>query len=516
MEEVRIGDIKWMGCNNNGYNAKIYYKNKFVVLCIQTHPKAEKRFIWDNEGKKYRDDLNELMRRNNRTLSEIVDIFLNSVDKPKLNHVIPEPTPIRVSTMTFICKLKFKDDVEEEVYIDLKTLVNHFSDNEGIITIKTVDTTKNNKKSFYNQVTLLVNHKTFNVNVKVFKNGQLQMTGCKSEQNAIDTAYLVAKLLLKTNSDIVIDVELSNSHNMYTCEYNKVYTISNLDSSDDIWEGEPIGYYEVEQRNSKLRGQTRLYILDKDTEKYNVVFSKKDSYHLIWETFVPELYRKIYNTNGEHVGEQRIVFDEEFKEYQELKYVHKNNAIFSKDSNDRRVKFILKDDLTVETRGKQKIGVIQDIYYNNNDNNNVKEREKKLEIKTWYETVRYSEDREFVVINEKVAMINTDYVCGFEINRRNLNRILVHEYNLESILKIEKYPGINTKFYTNDSNQNNNGKFVCDCEDMDCECERVSVLTFKSGKIIITGAKKMSHVEAVYQKFNEILRTHFEKIFIRR
>ena len=113
-------------------------------------------------------------------------------------------------------------------------------------------------------------------------------------------------------------------------------------------------------------------------------------------------------------------------------------------------------------------------------------------------------------------MINSDYVCGFEINRVNLNRVLVNDYHLKSILKLEKYPGVNTKFYVNDTNDHNNGTFICKCEQEGCDCSRVSVLTFKSGKIIITGAKKISHVETVYEKFNEILREYFEIIVIRR
>ena len=526
MDDWRIGDVNWMGFNNSGYNAKIYYKNKFVVLCIQTHPKAEKRFLWDNDGKKYRDELSILMKKNNKTLSEFVDMFLRQIEKPKVQYNIPEPTPIRVSTMTIVCQLKFRDDNEEEVYIDLRTLVQYLEldgrivkagtketgndiedDNESIVSTSSKGK-KKDKKSFYNQVTLLVNFITFNVNVKVFKNGHLQMTGCKSEENAIETANIVANALLKTKGDIVVDTVLSKDK-MYVCEFDKVYSVLDYETGD----AEPIGYYEIEQRNSKLRGQTRLYMLDKETEKYNPVFYTSEG-HLVWETFTSDVYRKVYNTNGEHIGDQRIVFDDEYAEdYQDLDYVHKNNAIFSKDKRDRRVKFLLKDDMTVETRGKQKVGHIKSYI---DDDNEYGDKDSEKQLVTWYETVRYSEGRGFEITNMKIGMINTDYVCGFEINRSNLNKVLVHNYNLESILKIEKYPGVNTKLYTNDTNNHNDGSFVCRCKEEKCGCSKVSVLTFKSGKIIITGAKKMSHIEAVYKKFNKILRTHFEDIAIHR
>lgn len=532
IKDWRVGDIKWMGQNNTGYNAKLYYKNKFVLLCVQTHPKAEKRYIWDKEGKKYVEKLNEVMYKNNKTLEEYIDIYLNEM-KLLMNKVEneypPEPNNIRISTMTIICQLKFKDNINEEVYIDLRTLVQYIKLNDTnkyprVIQLgkkvnnkkkknKEIEEEDIKKKCFYNQVTLLVSFKEFNVNVKVFKNGQLQMTGCKSEDNAIETAQIIGDILLKTTDDIVIDTILDNNDKVYKCKFNKVYSIIDEESGD----AEPIGYYEVEERNSKLRGQKRLYILDKETEKYNCVFYS-DENTLIWEMFTNKLYRKIYNTNCEHIGEERLIFNDEYKdEYQELDYIHKNNAIFSKDNNNRRVKFILKDDMTIENRSKQKVGVIYTHYFIDDFKERYKTFNKdKKTLVTWYETVRYGKGRGFMVINMKIGMINTDYNCNFEINRMNLNKILITEYNLESILKMEKYPGVNTKFYTNDINYNNNNTFICICDEENCECSRVTVLTFKSGRIIITGAKKLSHIRDVYVFFNYILKKHYNEISIRR
>lgn len=108
------------------------------------------------------------------------------------------PDDLRISTMTITCNLNTLIDIQNVgKYIDLsfgsivcvkyKTNNNKMDDNTVIRSLIKIKKTrqKNKKKSkrqnFNNQATLVVDVKNKRtVNVKIFKNGAIQMTGCKS------------------------------------------------------------------------------------------------------------------------------------------------------------------------------------------------------------------------------------------------------------------------------------------------------------------------------------------------
>lgn len=119
------------------------------------------------------------------------------------------PDDIIISTMTIICKINVNFNVDNIAkYINLS--------NENIITVKygefsntnrtIINKKKNNRKkstrglkNFYNQVTLVINMNQNNliqttkkkkrkiINIKLFKNGSIQITGCNNIENVIKT-----------------------------------------------------------------------------------------------------------------------------------------------------------------------------------------------------------------------------------------------------------------------------------------------------------------------------------------
>ena len=119
------------------------------------------------------------------------------------------PDDLKISTMTITCNLDTNLDVVNiGKYIEL-------SEN-GIVTVKHGDKTrtlivskKNEKKkkkprkAFYNQVTIIKRSKDGkNTNVKLFKNGSIQMTGCKGVNNFIEVMTILCNELLKTKAII--------------------------------------------------------------------------------------------------------------------------------------------------------------------------------------------------------------------------------------------------------------------------------------------------------------------------
>lgn len=119
-----------------------------------------------------------------------------------------------------------------------------------------------------------------------------------------------------------------------------------------------------------------------------------------------------------------------------------------------------------------------------------------------------------------IKLINTDYELNKFINQDALHKILINEYNLFSMLEKTIYQGVNTKFFYNTNNENL-GVCKCDTEKF-CkgqgtgngkgECKRITMSIFRTGRIIITGARTMEQIEAAYTFLNKIFDKHHDKI----
>lgn len=123
------------------------------------------------------------------------------------------PEDLHISTITITCKL------DTDIYIHNVGQYIDLSPN-GIISVKYDNGSnyirslipkklpkirkkkKQPKKIFYNQVSIEVRSKTTKnkVNVKLFKNGSIHMTGCKSINNCIEILTLICKELKKVKA----------------------------------------------------------------------------------------------------------------------------------------------------------------------------------------------------------------------------------------------------------------------------------------------------------------------------
>jgi len=117
-----------------------------------------------------------------------------------------------------------------------------------------------------------------------------------------------------------------------------------------------------------------------------------------------------------------------------------------------------------------------------------------------------------------VQLINTDYSLNKFINQDALHKLLINEYNLFSMLEKTIYQGVNTKFFYN---TNNKFSGICECEkickgqgtgDGDSQCKRITMSIFRTGKIIITGARKMNQIETAYEFLNRIFDRHHSTV----
>ena len=117
-----------------------------------------------------------------------------------------------------------------------------------------------------------------------------------------------------------------------------------------------------------------------------------------------------------------------------------------------------------------------------------------------------------------VQLINTDYALDKFINQDALHKILINEYNLFSMLEKTIYQGVNTKFFYNTRDTN---KGICECENFckgqgsgegEGQCKRITMSIFRTGRIIITGAREMKQIQAAYRFLNGVLEKHHKTV----
>jgi hypothetical protein len=118
-----------------------------------------------------------------------------------------------------------------------------------------------------------------------------------------------------------------------------------------------------------------------------------------------------------------------------------------------------------------------------------------------------------------VCMMNSDYSVGRAVRRDRLYKILVEEYGLWSTFEPTIYQGVNTKFFWNKSRPAAAPPGICACP-TPCDgaasgygigsCKKITISPFRTGSIIITGAKKMEQLTDAYDFLNDVFRAHPE------
>ena len=118
-------------------------------------------------------------------------------------------------------------------------------------------------------------------------------------------------------------------------------------------------------------------------------------------------------------------------------------------------------------------------------------------------------------------MINSDYTIGKAIRRDRLYQILVEKYGLWSSYEPTIYQGVNTKFFWNKSRPAGTPPGICVCPEP-CngggsgyktgDCKKITISPFRTGSIIITGAKNIEQLEDAYKFINSVLTLHADHV----
>ena len=121
-------------------------------------------------------------------------------------------------------------------------------------------------------------------------------------------------------------------------------------------------------------------------------------------------------------------------------------------------------------------------------------------------TLSYFEKRDTV-------LINSNFNCGFYINREVLFNIIKNKYNIQAIYDPCSYPGIQCKFYyNNDIGIQTGMQITSENKHKYTNITEVSFMIFRTGSVLIVGMCDENVLLDIYQFLKVLLKTEFENI----
>jgi hypothetical protein len=111
------------------------------------------------------------------------------------------------------------------------------------------------------------------------------------------------------------------------------------------------------------------------------------------------------------------------------------------------------------------------------------------------------------------VLINSNFNCGFFINRETLYDILKYKYNIQCIYDPCSYPGIQCKFYYNPEVGLQNGCQISEeNKHLYKNISEVSFMIFRTGSALIVGKCDENVLMIIYEFLKNILTTEFKTI----
>jgi len=124
-----------------------------------------------------------------------------------------------------------------------------------------------------------------------------------------------------------------------------------------------------------------------------------------------------------------------------------------------------------------------------------------------------SEKLDFKENSEETVLINSNFNCGFFINREIMNDILKNKYNIQCIYDPCSYPGIQCKFYYNEDIDLQTGCIISEENKKKYKnVKEVSFMIFRTGSVLIVGKCDESVLIVIYEFLKKILINEYNTI----
>jgi hypothetical protein len=126
----------------------------------------------------------------------------------------------------------------------------------------------------------------------------------------------------------------------------------------------------------------------------------------------------------------------------------------------------------------------------------------------------YFEDKlEYQADTTETVLINSNFNCGYYINREALFDILKYKYNIQSIYDPCSYPGIQCKFYHNPDVDIQTGSQISEENKAKYKnINEVSFMIFRTGSVLIVGKCDENVLFIIYEFLKNLLTNEFSQI----
>jgi hypothetical protein len=115
--------------------------------------------------------------------------------------------------------------------------------------------------------------------------------------------------------------------------------------------------------------------------------------------------------------------------------------------------------------------------------------------------------------SEETVLINSNFNCGFFINRELLYETLRFKYNIQAIYDPCSYPGIQCKFYYNSDIDIQNGCQISEeNKKLYTNVKEVSFMIFRTGSVLIVGRCDENVLMLIYEFLKIILNNEYKQI----
>jgi len=342
---------------------------------------------------------------------------------------------------------------------------------------------KINKILFYNQVSLIINYHgqhakihmqkqqqthTQNLNVKLFGNGSLHITGCKSIQDGEEVTKIVYKMLKSFENKHDTIFLLKDENNVLLDSNNFIYSYDNK----RIMGYKTDNTYIIYKKEYEIDHKTGMFI------------SKR------LET---QRKRTLLNFNGIEIGHTKIELlknkSKFYKNNSHLFYDKINNLIYYKnDTIIGKIAYNIDEKQITNTKNipdffehEYKCSVFQ-----NGNNNNDLNYNLDINAKNFKD-----------LINLDTNCINVYFNLNIQINRLKLYKLLI---SLNYICKYqpESYSGVKLLYKLSKQKEFNNGYCLCNNK---CTCTNITFLIFQSGNVIVSGFKNTDNINYIVENF---------------
>lgn len=336
------------------------------------------------------------------------------------------------------------------------------------------------KNTFLNQITVIIHTHNNYINLKIFKNGSLHLTGCKNIEMTRETITILLNRLRKL-IDIQDKILLSKDENGVLLDKNNfIYSYDDLRPmiigyvGDQYYNNNKI--YTIWDKNYTIDKKTNMFISDK--------IETKRKY-------------KILNLSGNEIGYKQITLTSGSSKFYNkyINYDNENDLLYHKDIVIGKIEYVINNDLITQLNN---IDDIIEIDYSCNPFITGNDY-------LIYENYNNNFDQFFSLTTN---CINVSFDLNKRLNRDKLYKSLTDD-NYICKYNPEIYSGIKLVYKMSSSNDELNGK--CQCS-KNCTCNEIVFLIFQTGKVLATGFKQTQIINKICNNFKNICEKYGDKI----